>query len=363
MPATFVSTTAMTCKIPEFPKTTPQMSVCVTLDGTACSDEYQLKIYAVAAVFPAALPPTGGLLRITLNGPHEPSEIDCSDGACVKIRFKALNGWIANGLVKEFNTTKLGNTFVITAPNLNLGKQQLEVSLNKGVDHVGGVFVQVYDVPQGTCIPSDTHGSRCAFFPARVVYSYPCAHAHHSYFDTTMRRACVGRFGSAYALRAESRSGWFSMHVWSRASFYAPVQHVQMNLCKFKYYIEAHVTNIRSHKHHCCWSGFVYASLLSLSCLECAHIAFLSHSCRSLFLLPIFGEILCFSDGEYWNCGRDAVKFVVPPRQMLFVCQARNTALGGRSECGQGLVDILAATKFAVGMHHRLSECLSSCLI
>ena len=164
-------------------------------------------------------------------------------------------------------------------------------------------------------------------------------------------------------MRSGQKAGLAGFPCMCGASFYAPVQHVQMNLCKFIYYIEAHVTNIRSNKYHCCGSGFVYASLLSLSCLECAHIAFLSHSCRSLFLLPISGEILCFSDGEYWKCGRDAVKFVVHPRQMLFVCQARNTALGGRSECGQGLVDILAATKFAVGMHHRLSECLSSCLI
>ena len=208
MPATFVSTTAMTCKIPEFPKTTPQMSVCVTLDGTACSDEYQLKIYAVAAVFPAALPLTGGLLRITLNGPHEPSEIDCSDGACVKIRFKALNGWIANGLVKEFNTTKLGNTFVITAPNLNLGKQQLEVSLNKGVDYVGGVFVQVYAVPQGTCIPSDTHGSRCACLP--VCLPVLSIHTHvHTLITVISTLPCAGPVsgGSVVLMRSGQKAG------------------------------------------------------------------------------------------------------------------------------------------------------------
>ena len=209
MPATFVSTTAMTCKIPEFPKTTPQMSVCVTLDGTACSDEYQLKIYAVAAVFPTALPRTGGLLRVTLNGLHEPSEVgSCSDGACVKVRFKGVSGWIANGLVKEFNTTKLGNTFVIAAPDLNQGKQQLEVSLNQGLDYVGGVFVQVYDVPQGTCIPSGTDGSLCAYLPVclPVLSSHTHVHTHMTVISTL---PCAGPVsgGSVVLMRSGQKAG------------------------------------------------------------------------------------------------------------------------------------------------------------
>ena len=176
-----------------------------------------------------------------------------------------------------------------------------------------------------------------------------------------MRRACVGRFGCAYALRAESRSGWFSMSVWSRASV----------LCSCAARANESVQIYISHRstRHKHTQACTQASLLREWFCVCVvavpiMLRMRAHSISEplmsllVFLAHFWGNPVFFSDGEYWNCGRDAVKFVVPLRQ-----KARNTALGGRSECGRGLVDILAATKFAVGMHHRLSECLSSCLI
>jgi hypothetical protein len=149
--STFSSSQQIQCVIPATEDRLPRIFVCVTLNGVDCSDNFALSIYAALSVFPAAVPQSGGLINATLNGVftlHE-TEVNqnekCSNKNCVRVRFRSPNGFRRFGSVSEV----LGGVIVCAVPaNLDLGSQELELSLNGGWDWVAGNLLQMYRIPQ-----------------------------------------------------------------------------------------------------------------------------------------------------------------------------------------------------------------------
>ena len=162
--AKFNSPTQIECVMPAVASKAPTVQLCVTLNGVDCSDNFNLRVYAVVRLSPPAVPLNGGLVNVTMNAAHTLGEIAanldprcggnlvcntiCSDVACLSCRFRATDGWIKYGVISAI----MGRVIVCSAPNFQgrekgKGSQQLELSLNKRADWEDSAFLHVYPIP------------------------------------------------------------------------------------------------------------------------------------------------------------------------------------------------------------------------
>ena len=162
--ARFRSPTQIECVMPAVSNKSPTVALCVTINGVDCSDNFNLRVYAVVQLFPPAVPLNGGLVNVTMNAAHPlgeiPADLDprcegnlvcntlCSGLQCVRCRFRATDGWIQYGSVSAI----IGNVIVCSAPifqgrDQSQGPQQLALSLNFARDWEGSASLHVYPIP------------------------------------------------------------------------------------------------------------------------------------------------------------------------------------------------------------------------